>query len=156
MQNKQSVYLVGPITGCSYAGCTEWRDGVKTELEATGKYACLTPMRGKDHLQTHDDIPANIPDHVKRPGCSNHDILARDFYDCQRADVVFCNLLGSEIVSIGSMFELAWSYANPRSFSVVIMNPDNVHWHCFPVQAGSVVFPNLDEGVSYMKGVLNS
>jgi hypothetical protein len=157
MIRQQLVYLVGPITGLSYQGCTEWRDAVKEELEATGRYHCFTPMRGKKHLKENQDIPATIPEHIRRPGCSGHDILARDYYDCTRADVIFCNLAGAEIPSIGSMFELAWSYANPNSFSVVILDGEaNPHWHAFVIQAGSVVFPTLEEGVKYMKDVLNS
>jgi hypothetical protein len=155
MQRKQLVYLVGPITGCSYNGCTEWRDSVKKELEDTGAYHCLTPMRGKAHLHSHDDLPAAIPDHVRTPGCTDHDIISRDCYDCHRADVVFCNLLGAKIVSIGSMWELAWSYRNPQSYSVTIMEPGNVHWHCFPLQGSSIVLPTVEEGVEYMTSVLN-
>ena len=153
---QQLVYLVGPITGLSYAGCTEWRDAVKKELEETGIYHCLTPMRGKKHLIGHEDIPANIPDHIRRPGCTSHDILARDYYDCMRSDVIFSNLLGADMSSIGSMFELAWSWGNPRSFSVVIMESDNPHQHAFPIQAGSVIFPSIDQGMTYMKKVLNA
>ena len=156
MQRTQIVYLVGPISGCSYGGCTEWRAGVKADLEKTGLYHCLTPMRGKQHLQDQTDLPAVIPGHITRPGCSNHDILRRDFYDCQRADVVFCNLLGSTTVSIGSMWELAWSFANPNSFSVVILEPENIHAHAFLREGAGVIFPTLEEGVAYMEGVLNS
>lgn len=156
MIRQQLVYLVGPITGLSYEGCTEWRDAVKEDLEATGIYHCLTPMRGKKHLVGHDNLPANVPERIRRPGCNGHDILARDYYDCMRSDVIFCNLIGADMASIGSCFELAWSWGNPKSFSVVIMEPDNPHAHIFPIQAGSVIFPTIEEGVRYMKEVLNA
>lgn len=152
----QTVYLVGPITGCSYDGCTEWRDGVKETLESTGRYRCFTPMRGKKHLKGHQNLQAIVPEGVRTPGCTDHDIVSRDYYDCQRADVVFCNLLGSEIVSIGSMFELAWSFANPSSFSVVLLEPENIHWHAFVTQAAGIILPTLDAGVEYLVEVLNT
>lgn len=157
MIRQQLVYLVGPITGCSYAGCTEWRDVVKEELEATGSFHCLTPMRGKQHLVEHTDLPATIPEHVRTPGASDHDILSRDFYDCNRADVLFCNLTGAARVSIGSMFELAWGYANrDKTFTVVCMEHGNIHWHAFPIQSAGVILPTVEEGVAFVKEVLNA
>jgi hypothetical protein len=156
-RSVQIVYLVGPITGCSYGECTDWRNGVKDTLEATGKYKCLTPMRGKKHLSDVNDIPGVIPGKVKKPGCTGHDILARDYYDCSRADVIFCNLLDSKITSIGSMFELAWAYVNRQNtYSIVIMDDNNVHMHDFILNAASIVFKTLEEGVEYLKEVLNA
>jgi hypothetical protein len=156
----QWVYLVGPITGCSYDDCTDWRDGVKARLESTGIYRCLSPMRGKGHLKDHSDLPGVIPEHICRPGCTGHDILARDFYDCNRSNVLFCNLLGAGIASIGSCYELAWGYANRcRQQVVVILDPqdeDNPHNHAFVHEAAGIILPTVDEGVEYLTEVLNS
>ena len=155
MQSTQLVYLVGPITGCSYDECTDWRGQVKEDLEATGIYHCLTPMRGKEHLHGRKDLPGHIPEHIRKPGCTGHDILSRDFYDCTRADVVFCNLVGATITSIGSCFEMAWAFAEPSSYSVICVEEDNPHWHDFPLEAAGIVFPSVGEGVEYLVEVLN-
>lgn len=153
------VYLVGPITGCSYDECTDWRKSVKEDLEDTGLYKCLTPMRGKQHLQGHTSLPGTIPAHIAKPSCTESDIMARDFYDCNRADVLFCNLLGADTASIGSCFEMAWGYANRAMQYVVLIldvNNGNPHDHIFPLAAASIIFPTVEEGVTYLKEVLNS
>ncbi len=156
------VYLVGPITGCSYDECTDWRESVKEDLEDTGMYKCLTPMRGKEHLKNHPDLPGTIPEYIRRPGCTGPDIMARDYYDCNRADVLFCNLLGASVASIGSCFELAWGYANrDHQYVVLIMDLNvaelaNPHDHIFPLAAAAIIFPTVEDGVSYLKKVLNS
>ncbi len=150
---QQVAYLVGPITGCAYGGCTDWRDAVKKELEATGIYHCLTPMRGKKHLEKSKDISPLGNESV--PGSTSRDILRRDNYDCTRADVLFVNLIGATIISIGSMFEIAWAYDHKR-YVVLCMEEGNIHEHIFPREACSIRFPTLGDGVKYMKEVLNA
>ena len=156
----QWVYLVGPITGCSYTECTDWRETVKKDLESTGVYRCLSPMRGKEHLRDQLDLPGTIPSHISRPGCTGHDILARDFFDCNRANVLFCNLLGAEIASIGSCYELAWGYANRNHQQVIVIldttEEQNPHNHAFVYEAAGIILPTVEAGVEYLKEVLNS
>lgn len=152
---KQVIYLVGPITGCSYEEATEERNAVKAELEEAGLYHCLTPMRGKEHLGEAMDLSACIPEKISRPGCTNHDIVKRDSYDCHRSDVLFVNLLGAKIVSIGSMFEIAWGHKAGKQV-VTIMEPGNIHEHLFVKECSSIIFPTVELGVLYLKEVLNA
>jgi len=46
----KTVYLAGPIAGCSYAGCTEWRGEAIRHLDEFGIKG-LSPMRAKEYLK---------------------------------------------------------------------------------------------------------
>ncbi len=156
MIRQQLVYLIGPITGLDYNGAQDWRDGVKAELEATGTYHCITPMRGKDHLKQFEGaLTACIPEGASRPGCNDHDILKRDCYDVHRSDVLFCNLLGAKTVSLGSMWEMAWAY-RAQNYSICVMEPGNVHEHIFTNEGCSIRFYTVEEAVAWVKDVLNA
>jgi hypothetical protein len=50
-----TVYLAGPITGCSYDGCTEWRDAVIAKL-AEKRIKGLYPMRAMAFLKPFNEI----------------------------------------------------------------------------------------------------
>ncbi len=45
-----TVYLAGPIAGCSYAGCTDWREYAIGALLDAGIKG-LSPMRAKEYLK---------------------------------------------------------------------------------------------------------
>jgi nucleoside 2-deoxyribosyltransferase len=151
----QQVYLAGPITGCDYNGCTDWREAVKAELEATGVYRCISPMRGKEALK---DVQCFTPFGyaLEKGGCSNQDIYRRDSYDVHRSDVVLVNLVGAKRVSIGTMFELAWAQRAGKFVLVVLEDDANPHNHAFVHQGASMTVKSLEDAVLYLKSVLNA
>lgn len=99
MKRTLKLYLAGPITGCGYGDCTDWREYVQREL---GKeYICLSPMRSKTYLKGVSDIAKSYEgaDADGRKLCdmgqilsSNKGINRRDSWDCQSADVILMNL----------------------------------------------------------------
>lgn len=169
LTRQQLVYLVGPITGCSYQGCTEWRDGVKAELQSVKHrvkgsesthphdavdlplYHVLTPMRGKEFLSNETEIKSTGYEGI----AADKAVYRRDSSDVDRCDILLCNLLGSKIASIGSVMEIARA-EKAGKFIVTVMEEGNVHEHCFVKQASSLVFRDLDDAVKYLKNVYNS
>lgn len=142
------VYLAGAITGCSYKGCTEWREQVAKELEEAG-FIPYSPMRGKAYLKSRKSIPA-ICDDVNYYS-STHVIFCRDKFDVMNADIIVANLLGAEIASIGTMMELAWGHLLGKFVVVVMEEKGNVHNHAFVREASSIIVNNLEEAVDYIK-----
>lgn len=147
---RQTIYLAGPITGLSYDGCTEWRDSVKGDLEAKG-YKCLTPMRGKEHLQEIHCLPSGGMVGI----ASDHNIYERDRYDVHRCDILLVNLVGAQRVSVGTMFEMAWGWKAGK-FVLTCMDSGNVHEHAFVKQASSLLVPSLTDAVNYLTNILNA
>lgn len=136
------VYLVGPITGQTYSGATEWRNTFSDALRAHGMRP-LSPMRGKDYLLNE----TNVKDAYEEfPLSSEQGIFNRDLYDVRHSDALVCNFLGAERVSIGSIAEIAVAYENKR-FIIVVMEPTNIHNHSFVRRFASVVVDSLHEAL---------
>ena len=83
-----TVYLAGPITGCTYGGCTDWRKSVKSTLDCFG-ITGLDPMRAKDFLAGE----TSVGNEYENPLACPRGIMTRDHWDCTRCDVLLVNLL---------------------------------------------------------------
>lgn len=172
MMKQQIVYLCGPITGCSYEGCTSWREYVTKELDKAAyevpcvrpgdgiheyrltapAFKCVSPMRGKEFLKELAAIPARQLGHFD-PMAQDVSINARDSWDCHRCDIGFVNLLGTKIASIGSVMEISDMW-NHRKYIILVMEEGNVHDHPFVRARASIILPSVERAVAYMKEVL--
>lgn len=147
------LYLAGPISGCSYEGCTSWREHFQNLIlnkcaESQQNFdgnliKCLSPMRGKDYLASEAEISGSYPNHVL--SCSRG-IMTRDFFDCGRCDIVVANLLGASIVSIGTVMEIAWAYQS-RIPVIAVMEEGNIHNHPMIDEAIGFRVPDLEAAV---------
>jgi len=144
------VYLAGPITGCSYKGCNEWRESVRDELLDTGILA-YSPMRKKDYLKTLNVIPSQVK--IVSPMVTDVGITTRDRFDCTHADVILMNLLGAKRVSIGTMIEVGWADAN-RVPIVLVMEEGNPHEHPMISRIANFKVVTLPEAVDVVKAIL--
>lgn len=144
------VYLAGPITGCNYEGCTDWREFAASSLEATGAH-CLSPMRGKEYLKSEASIASQYDESVMSCG---RGIITRDRFDCITSDVVLVNLKGASRVSIGTVMEIAWALAAGVPV-VCVLEKGNVHEH--PMISESIGFrvDTLVEGISVVRAILD-
>lgn len=142
------VYLCGPMTGETYDQATCWRNTVEHALMCRG-IETIDPLRGKAFLEV-DGVLGNT--NGKHPLESAAGIVTRDHWDVSRCDVLFVNLLGAKIVSIGSCFEIAWAYERKIPI-VVIMEPEgNIHEHCFiDICSGGFRVSSLDAAVKLIE-----
>lgn len=101
----KTVYLAGPITGCSFNGCTDWRNEAIRQLAPHGIRG-LSPMRAKDYLKAEKEIVGSYEDKVM--SCQRG-IMTRDRYDSTHCDAVIVNFLGATKVSIGTVMEIGWT-----------------------------------------------
>lgn len=148
------VYLAGPITGCSYEGCTEWRDGVRRVLAAYD-IECYSPMRGKQHLRRGPQAVADAYDRdPQHPLSTSQGILARDRWDVMSCDLLLVNLLGATRVSIGTCVEMGWADAH-RKLVVLVLDPtDSLHEHSFITGLASFRVHDLQQAVELVKHIL--
>ncbi len=144
-----SIYAAGPITGISYKGATDWRQGVSLELEKFG-IITFSPMRHKDYLAGTESIGDS---YEGKPLSCRHGIMQRDFYDVRRADLIFVNFLGATTVSKGTVMELAWAFAYQKP-TVVIMEPGNIHEHAMVNEAISFRVLSIEEAIHVTKSIL--
>ena len=149
------VYLSGPITGCTYEGCTDWREYARKVLKASG-ISGLSPMRAKEYLAAlHAPISGHGREYFDLSVMSKPQaVISRDRFDTQGADVMLMNLLGAERVSIGTMVELGWADAARVPVIGVIESSGNIHDHIFVSQLIGFRVETLDEGLSVAKSIL--
>lgn len=143
----KTVYLAGPITGCSYEECTRWREEFVKTVGPTVK--CLDPMRDKDFLKG-TDILGSCYD---LPLATARGIFTRDYNDCATCDLLIVNFLDAKIASIGTCFEIAWCYQNKKPI-VLIMKEDNIHNHAFITEAAGFIVKTPEEAAVLARSIL--
>jgi nucleoside 2-deoxyribosyltransferase len=158
MVNK-TVYLAGPISGCTYDEATDWRDEVQKQLLRSGIRA-VSPLRAKVYLREcsgpiadsyeSDEFDQEVFGNMSTP----HGITTRDRFDCMNTSVLFVNLLGTERVSIGTCMEIAWADAM-RIPSVIVMEKNgNQHDHAMINECTGFRVSTIREGVEVIKAIL--
>ncbi len=145
------VYLAGPITGCTFDGCTEWRDVAKEVLSAAGIQA-FSPMRAKDYLKNYGELTGSYPDAGLFSSARN--IMTRDHFDCTNADVVFAYLKGATRISSGTVMEIAWAFDRQIPLVAVIEKEGNPHSHPMIDEAIGFRAETLEDGLVIVKAIL--
>lgn len=167
------IYLAGPITGCTYDGCTDWRNQFAQSINmiplathpASGpnkhlviqpgepRYIkCLDPMRAKSYLKSlgemiYDEYPQDVL------SCQRG-IMTRDFFDCTRCDLVFVNLLGATRVSIGTVMEIAWAFQARIPVVAAIEETGNLHDHGMIREAIGFRLSTLEDAARTIRAIL--
>lgn len=162
----KSLYLSGPITGCTYEGCTSWRQYVAQRL--AHDIVPVSPLRGKEYLKTMPAMPHTLETHVMS---SQRGIMTRDRYDTMACDGLFANLLGvtwAELdkaaaegdvrrvrASLGTVMEVAWADMLRKPIILVMEAEDNIHDHPMIRDAAGYRVETLDEGIALANALLS-
>ena len=143
------IYCVHPISGLSGEEVFDYYNNIKNKLGSFG-YDVFTPMYGKEYLRNEIKYKS---EGYNNPLSTNHAIFSRDKWMCLQADVIYASFIGSKIVSIGSMFELAWGNINNKQI-VVAMDEQNIHRHAFVFEAASIIYPTETEAIEYLEKLI--
>ncbi|MEO5867253.1 MAG: hypothetical protein ABIS14_12830 [Sphingomonas sp.] len=154
-----TVYLAGPISGCSYEGATDWRERAMCQL-AEAQIKGLSPMRAKEYLKgVGGDVGFSSTceeyGHLS-PLSGPRGIMTRDRFDATRCNVLLVNLLGAAKVSVGTVMEIAWADLK-RTPIVVAIEADgsNPHEHAMVNEAIGFRCASLDEACDVTKAILS-
>jgi len=151
--SKKKLYLAGPISGCTFGECTDWRKEFARFMPPA--IDCLSPMRSKEPLAPG----ALILDHVYQDSVFGQDsaIMQRDHNDCTTADCVVANFLGATRVSIGTVMEAAWCYHRHIPLIAVLEDDgSNCHDnHCMMRRAIGFRVATLEQAVIVARSILN-
>lgn len=151
---KPRVYLAGPIKGLEYGDSVAWREVMQVALAP--EIEAFSPMRGKSALRSLDGPLGSEYGDEFMLLCSPRAIVTRDRFDVVRADLVIVNLSGAEHVSIGTMFEIAWS--SLRGIPVVIIDDysTDTHRHPFVTECADWIVGDLEDAAHVARSVLLS
>lgn len=146
---KPKIYLAGPITGLTFDNCTEWR------CYAAGKFEpeidAFSPLRCKYYLPKTEALQDQYTDFVLS---TQRGIYGRDFNDVNTCDLLFVNLLGAKIVSIGTVMEIAWGAMRRIPIVLVMEDTGNVHEHSMLREACPFRVNNLEDGIWTARAIL--
>ena len=143
------IYCVHPISGMSADEVFEYYERTQQTLTKYG-YDVYIPMFGKGSLRTEMKFKAHD---YRSPLTTNHAIFNRDHWMVCQSDILYANFLGTDHVSIGSMFELAWGSHIDKQV-IVVMNKENIHMHAFVLEAATIVFETEEEAYVYLESLI--
>ncbi len=143
---RLTVYLAGPVSFLSGKEALSWRQYVERLNDANEwGFKLLNPLRGKEDILGDSSLLPHGYDGL----AADQVIYRMCHWDVHRCDVVLCNLVGAEKVSIGSCMELAWAHQAGK-YVITCIEDDNPHAHSFVYQASSVILPTLVAGLDYL------
>ena len=122
--NEPVIYLAGPITGLYYDEATDWRapqSDFVARLEALG-WEVRSPMRDKEEFK----IKGRLSPYFDEGDAA----VRRDLQDIRDAAIVLLNVKGAERVSLGSMAEMGYAFAQHK-FIIGVREEGNPHGHIF-------------------------
>jgi nucleoside 2-deoxyribosyltransferase len=151
-EKMKKVYLAGLIS----TECLEslrWREeaaGILGAVTLPGKpLEILTPMRGKQNL-----CASSKDGGITTETNTSKDIILRDYLDVQNADVVLMNLnlFGSKRPLVGTLYELAWCWANHKRVVAICGEDDYLmHNHPFIKESVAHYFSNVKDACMYIR-----
>ena len=145
---QSRVYLVGPISGCTYEEATNWRRLV-TEVLKAKNHLVFDPMSGKEELKQEEKIVLAYEEHLMAK--ADHIFLA-DLHRVRQSDVLFCNLLDIKGFTVGSLFEIGFGYALNKAI-IVIANDKMITDHPF-IKNSAFVASSVEEGLTILDRIM--
>lgn len=149
--NKPTVYLAGPISNKSYNESIEWRNYVASHLQP--EIDCFSPLRGAYYLKNEKNIASCYDEYTLS---TQEGIFTRGFYDCQKQDLIFVNLLGATKISIGTVMEIAWGKSFNKPIVLIMEKDKNPHDHPFIRAACPFRVETLEDGILITRSILLS
>lgn len=146
------IYCAHPISGLTWDDVVNYYNDIKEKLESIG-FDVFQPMTGKGEIRT--EVKERFqPGNFKSAVASNHAIFERDRWMVSQSDILYLDLTGAELTSIGCMMELAWA-ALLGKYAVVVMDKENVHRHAFVIEAADIIFENADTALIYLQKLVD-
>lgn len=151
---RPTVYLAGQITGLTYNRANDWRLTVTRDLADCGIKA-ISPLRCKEFLAALESISGHGAEYSHMSVLSSpRGVMTRDRFDAMRCNVLFCNLLGTTVPSIGTCMEIAWADSRRTPIVAVMEESGNPHDHMMINEAIGFRVPTIEEGVATVKAIL--
>ena len=145
---KLAIYCAHPISGLTWKEVVDYYKGIKEKLESIG-LDVFQPMTGKSEIRT--EIGERFqPVNFKSAVASNHAIFERDQWMVRNSDMLYLDLTGADLTSIGCMMELAWASLLGK-YTVVVMDKENIHQHAFVVEAADIIFEDEATALVYLQ-----
>lgn len=165
----KSVYMAGPISGCTYDESNGWREEIAAQLRRSS-IKCLSPLRAKVYIremvsganggafeldQATPAIDVNDMDaSAMRVMSNSRGITTRDRMDCTNCSVLLVNFLGATRPSLGTAMEIAWADTHRIPIVMIIEDEGNIHDHAMIRECIGFRVNNLEDAVNVIEAIL--
>lgn len=150
MTTPLTVYLAGPITGCTKGEAKDWRKYVSDALEAYGIKA-ISPLRceplvGKTYNVRHEDPKYG----------TERALFFKNRFDLLRCDMVLAFMPQKTFgTSLGTLAEISWAYTEGKPAILVsdraeLLAHPMTHFQC------SWILDTLDDAIEVIGAVLGA
>lgn len=156
----RTVYLAGPIAGCTGAEANDWRTNVSKELRSWGIMGIsplrCEPLHGERYASAADFSPLADSKKVDQRFGTARAIASKNMFDVRNCDMSLIYLpldLNRRRPSYGTVCELAWARMIDKPTVLVTNDPDVANHPVIGACAGWIL-PTLREGTDVITGIL--
>jgi nucleoside 2-deoxyribosyltransferase len=142
----RTVYLAGPILGCTRGEANDWRGSMRERLFDVG-ITGVSPLRceplvGERYGMNYEDPRFGTP----------RAIASKNFMDVQNCDMTLAYFPAGANFSKGTLIELAWAFALRKP--TVLVTTEDWRDHAVVQACANWVLSDLDEAFDVISGVL--
>ena len=142
-----TIYLAGPISGLPYEEITHRYSYYVPKLEALG-FNVMFPMAAKGYLRNESRFESH--GYNDNPITTDRAIVGRDRWMVNQSDIVIADLSNAKIISMGTLFEIAWGHLMGK-YVIIVMKNDNIHQHSFVLESSDATFDTMEDVLAYLK-----
>lgn len=159
MASAKTVYLAGPITGCTWEEANDWRTTVihnlgHANIKGISPLRC-EPLVGSRYAMGYEDPKFG----------TSRSIAAKNFFDVQACDMLLAYMpltrredgttagLPQQQHSKGTLCELAWGFAL-RKPTILVTDDLNLAQHPVVNACAGWLLDNLEDGIEVCIGIL--
>lgn len=145
------VYVARPITHCDTNEVVAYYKSTIDRLRKAGAIV-IHPLIRAELLRNKKFVAYG----QTIPEACDHALLQRDSWMACLCDILFANLevgTGKVKVSIGTVGEIMIGH-HERKHTVTVMSDDNVHRHCFILEASDIILPDYERAMCYIEQLL--
>lgn len=143
----RTVYLAGPILGCTKGEANDWRDAFSASLKRSGLVG-VSPLRCEPLIGDRYTMQYADP----RFGTARA-ISAKNRLDVRMADMTLCYFPEGYPFSKGTLVELAWANAYEKP-TILVTTDKSIADHPVVQACASWVVESLDDALDILIGVL--
>jgi nucleoside 2-deoxyribosyltransferase len=145
-----TVYLAGPIAGCTEGEAKDWRAYVDDGLSQYGIKGIsplrCEPLHGKTYNVSYQDPKYG----------TERAIFFKNKFDLERCDMMLAYLPQKTFgASIGTLAEISWAYKEGKP-SILVSDREEVLAHPMTHFQTSWILPTLDDAIEVIGNVLGA
>lgn len=150
----RTIYLAGPIAGCTKGEANDWRDYVRSKLEPH-RIRGISPLRCEPIIGNTYDLPGSMQHTDPKFGTARA-ISSKNMFDVRNTDLTLAFLpkfMNEKRPSVGTILEIGWAKAFNKP---VVLVTDDDYYRQHPVSSfcASWLLDNLDDACDTILGVM--